>query len=242
MGREALETAYRNKDFVHSPDRSRVGFLKKGDERIPIYRVAGRNDIFRVGVPTARDYDEARRDIGDPRRAEANPLRSQVRQQRRGGQRVRGTDGAPASRLSPGAKERAEQIITPRYEQEIGAVPFLNREDVYEKIGGLRRNVEKKSGTSFNELLGELQAGAFMDSPSVGSIYRNEAAMQAQILQLRQQGYTNLADRLEANAVADRLERAFRSSSVLGLDVKSTSSLKSLQIRDSRRSTSSSVR
>ena len=206
MGREALETAYRNKDFVHSPDRSRVGFLKKGNEEIPIYRVAGRNDIFRVGVPTARDYDTARRDIGDPRQAEPNPLRSQIRGQRRGGQRVRGTDGAPASRLSPGAKERAEQIITPEYEREIGAVPFLNRDDVYGKIGGLRRNVEKKSGTSFNELLGELQAGAFMDSPSVGSVYRNEAAMEAQILQLRQQGYTNLADRLEANAVADRLE------------------------------------
>ena len=121
-------------------------------------------------------------------------------------------------------------------------MPFLNREDVYEKIGGLRRNVEKKSGTSFNELLGELQAGAFMDSPSVGSIYRNEEAMQAQILQLRQRAIpTSLTDSKQMQLQTD-LRRAFRSSSVLGLDVKSTSSLKSLQIRDSRRSTSSSVR
>lgn len=210
MGRQALEDAYRSQDFVVDKDRNRVGFLKRGEEMIPVFKVTGRDDIFRVGAPTARDYDEARRDIGDPRRAEANPLRSQVRQQRRGGQRVRGTDGAPASRLSPGAKERAEQIITPGYEQEIGAVPFLNRADVYEKIGGLRRNVEKKSGTSFNELLGELQAGAFMDSPSVGNVFRDEAAVQGQILQLRQQGYTNLADRLEAGISQQQRSRTGR--------------------------------
>ena len=210
MGRAALEDAYRNQDFVVDKDRNRVGFLKRGDEMIPVFKVTGRDDIFRVGAPTARDYDEARRDIGDPRRAEPNPLRSQVRGQRRGGQRVRGTDGAPASRLSPGAKERAEQIITPEYEREIGAVPFLSREDVYEKIGGLRRNVEKKSGISFNELLGELQVGAFMDSPSVGSVFRDEAAVQGQILQLRQQGYTNLANRLEAGLSQQQRSRTGR--------------------------------
>ena len=210
MGRQALEDAYRNDEFDVDKDRNRVGFLKRGQERIPVFKVTGRDDIFRVGAPTARDYDEARRDIGDPRRAEPNPLRSQVRGQRRGGQRVRGTDGAPASRLSPGAKERAEQIITPEYEREIGAVPFLNREDVYVKIGGLRRNIEKKSGTSFNELLGELQAGAFMDSPSVGSVFRDEAAVQGQILQLRQQGYTNLADRLEAGLSQQQRSRTGR--------------------------------
>ena len=202
MGREALETAYRNKDFVHSPDRSRVGFLKKGDERIPIYRVAGRNDIFRVGVPTARDYDAARRDIGDPRIAESNALTSQIVGKYRGkkGDPTRGTAGAPASRIKP---EMVQAM-------EIGAVPFLNRDDVYSKIGGLRRNVEKKSGTSFNELLGELQAGAFMDSPSVGSIYRDEAATQGQILQLRQQGYNNLADRLEAGLSQQQRSRTGR--------------------------------
>ena len=202
MGRQALEDAYRSDDFVVDKDRNRVGFLKRGEEMIPVFKVTGRDDIFRVGAPTARDYDEARRDIGDPRRAEPNPLRSQIVGKYRGkkGDRTRGTGGAPASRIKP---EMTQAM-------EIGAVPFLNRDDVYEKIGGLRRNVEKKSGTSFNELLGELQAGAFMDSPSVGSVYRDEAAVQGQILQLRQQGYTNLADRLEAGLSQQQRSRTGR--------------------------------
>ena len=202
MGRQALEDAYRNDQFDVDKDRNRVGFLKRGQERIPVFKVTGRDDIFRVGAPTARDYDEARRDIGDPRRAEQNPLRSQIVGKYRGkkGDRTRGTGGAPASRIKP---EMTQAM-------EIGAVPFLNRDDVYEKIGGLRRNVEKKSGTSFNELLGELQAGAFMDSPSVGSVFRDEAAVQGQILQLRQQGYTNLADRLEAGLSQQQRSRTGR--------------------------------
>ena len=202
MGRQALEDAYRNDEFDVDKDRNRVGFLKRGQERIPVFKVTGRDDIFRVGAPTARDYDEARRDIGDPRRAEQNPLRSQIVGKYRGkkGDRTRGTGGAPASRIKP---EMTQAM-------EIGAVPFLNRDDVYEKIGGLRRNVEKKSGTSFNELLGELQAGAFMDSPSVGSVFRDEAAVQGQILQLRQQGYTNLADRLEAGLSQQQRSRTGR--------------------------------
>ena len=202
MGRAALEDAYRNQDFDVDKDRNRVGFLKRGDERIPVFKVTGRDDIFRVGAPTARDYDEARRDIGDPRRAESNPLRSQIVGKYRGkkGDRTRGTGGAPASRIKP---EMTQAM-------EIGAVPFLSREDVYGKIGGLRRNVEKKSGISFNELLGELQVGAFMDSPSVGSVFRDEAAVQGQILQLRQQGYTNLANRLEAGLSQQQRSRTGR--------------------------------
>lgn len=71
--------------------------------------------------------------------------------------------------------------------KETGLVPFLDNEEVYSKIGGLRRAYEgrppgfgrqmpemsKKYGMPFNELLEELQYGSFMDKPTVVNAFRS---------------------------------------------------------------------
>ena len=82
----------------------------------------------------------------------------------------------------------ASGISTRRGRQdETGLVPFLDNEEVYPKIGGLRRNYEgrppgfgrkmpemsKKYGMPFNELLEELQYGSFMDKPTVVNAFRS---------------------------------------------------------------------
>ena len=79
-------------------------------------------------------------------------------------------------------------IATRRGRQdETGLVPFLDNEEIYPKIGGLRRNYEgrppgfgrkmpemsKKYGMPFNELLEELQYGSFMDKPTVVNAFRS---------------------------------------------------------------------
>ena len=181
IGRPELVKLYKEGQFEYSRDRKQIGFLRRGDQAIPVFEIGTgdggvKEDIFRLGDPTARNYEKLRKDIADRRLNEGNPLSTRItgRVGIRKGTPVRGTEGAPAS-------IRQTEIKNPI---ETGAVAFLNRDDVYKKIGGLRRNVENAfpdsdgKPVSLNDLLNQLSAGAYMDSPDVGNVYRRLAILE----------------------------------------------------------------
>ena len=184
IGRDELKKALDKGDFVPARDRNQIGFLKRGGQEIPVYQIQQQGgeiqkDYFRLGSPTARNYDKLRTDIADRRINESNPLSTRMtgRVKNRKGSPVRGTRGAPASLR----ETEIEKLV------EIGAVPFLNRDDQYAKVGGIRKNVEKKFRdsdglpVSFNKLLDQLSQGAFMDEPDVANGFRALAALEDEI-------------------------------------------------------------
>ena len=184
IGRPELESLYKKGDFVVARDRNQIGFLKRGGQEIPVYQIQQegggiQQDIFRLGAPTARNYDKLRTDIADRRINESNPLSTRMtgRVKNRKGSPVRGTGGAPASLR----QTEVEKLV------EIGAVPFLNREDQYDKIPGIRKFAENKfrdsdgKKVSFNQLLKQLSKGAYMDEPDVANGYRALAALEDEI-------------------------------------------------------------
>lgn len=187
IGRDELKKALDKGDFLVARDRNQIGFLKRGGQEIPVYQIQQegggiQQDIFRLGAPTARNYDKLRRDIADRRFNESNPLSTRItgrvkNRKNRKGTLVQGTGGALASIR----ETEIEKLV------EIGAVPFLNRDDQYAKVGGIRRNVENKfkgsdgKKVSFNKLLDQLSKGAFMDKPDVVNGYRALAALEDEI-------------------------------------------------------------
>ena len=68
--------------------------------------------LYRQGVPTNRDLDEMRRILADPRR-----------------------ETSVNQLITNASRERGKPV-------ERGFIPFLNREDVYGKVGGIRKGYE----------------------------------------------------------------------------------------------------
>ena len=166
-----------------------------------VYEPKGDNldGIFRVGNPANRDYDGIRAELKrlDPAfrsstsenvRARKGPLIEADSQSR-----------YPAS-LYP-ARTSVNTQKSRRF-TETGPVPFLDDQELYEKIGGLRRNYEgrpgmfggmdpvsKQVGMPFNELLQELTYGSFMDKPTVVNAFRsleaNDPDIERRIMSLK---------------------------------------------------------
>ena len=86
--------------------------------KIPVYLYRGENEkdpakrLYRQGVPTNRDLDEMRRILADPRR-----------------------ETSVNQLITNASRERGKPV-------ERGFTPFLNREDVYDKVGGIRKGYE----------------------------------------------------------------------------------------------------
>ena len=139
-------------------------------------------------------------------------------------------------------------IATRRGRQdETGLVPFLDNEEIYPKIGGLRRNYEgrppgfgrkmpemsKKYGMPFNELLEELQYGSFMDKPTVVNAFRsleaNDPDIERRIMTLKMAAerttipekaaaLARAATNLEAGIALVRAERMGREVDIQAFD------------------------
>jgi hypothetical protein len=181
IGRPELVKLYKEGQFEYIRDRKQIGFLRRGDQAIPVFEIGTgdggvKKDIYRLGSPNARNYEKLRADIADRRFNESNPLSNRItgRVGIRKGTPVRGTGGAPAS-------IRQTEIKNPI---ETGAVAFLNRKDIYDKLPGVRINVENAfpgsdaKPVALNDLLKQLSAGAYMDSPDVGNVYRRLAILE----------------------------------------------------------------
>tara|TARA_B100000965_G_scaffold53930_1_gene40444 strand:- start:13861 stop:16794 length:2934 start_codon:yes stop_codon:yes gene_type:complete len=84
--------------------------------KIPVYIYRNDKDpakrLYRQGVPTNRDLDEMRRILADPRR-----------------------ETSVNQLITNASRERGKPV-------ERGFTPFLNREDVYGKVGGIRKGYE----------------------------------------------------------------------------------------------------
>lgn len=89
--------------------------------------------------------------------------------------------GTPTGRaiLASGAGRPQETVV------ETGPTPFLNRDDVYEKVGGIRRNVEKQVARDpdlegamarLDEVMGSLADSGFMESPDTVNVTRKMAS------------------------------------------------------------------
>ena len=149
-----------------SNDRSHVADRINPDgSRTPIFSTRVRDNsevaapMYRVGAPTNVDLDAVRAEANPRYKQESGPFDTQVVRTGTLGGRIQG---------------RAV---------ETGPVPFLNREDVYPKVGGLRKAVERENDAStklaqqgkgveteiasLDQVLKELAGGGYMSDPSV---------------------------------------------------------------------------
>ena len=163
IGRTELTELWREGRFIvpSSTPGNLVGYMKGKDGKggTPIYRspVEGEqgSELFRVGVPTSMDFDLSRQLVADPR--------------------VSGSINSLSTRVKNVGGTRVEE----------GFVPYLNREDVYPKIGGLRRNKEKEPyGLKLSEAQREVAVGSNQDHPDLIDAYRRILASAAETGQM----------------------------------------------------------
>ena len=147
-----------------------IGYIIDGEDKKTgevitrkVYKPKGDDmeGIYRVGNPQNRDYDAIRSDL---------------------------------KQLDPAFMRRVVPVRTnidvneARQLRETGLVPFLEDETINPKVGGIRSAYEgrppkprqdrrsaemsRKYGMTFNDLLRDLEAGAFMGSPTVVNAYK----------------------------------------------------------------------
>lgn len=164
--------------FVHMPgDGTYFGYIIDGVNKETGEVVA--RDVY---APKALEAEGLFR-VGNPANRDYDAIRSDLK--------------AIDPRLGSGISTRGGSA------KETGLVPFLDNEEVYSKIGGLRRGYEgrpagfgrktpemsQKYGMPFNELLEELQYGSFMDKPTVVNAFRsleaNDPDIERRIMSLK---------------------------------------------------------
>lgn len=128
---------------------------------VPVYDTNIRDNteiaapMYRVGAPTNVDFDAARDEANPRYKEESGPFDTQV--VRTGAYVKRDADGNPIP------DDRGKLARTEGRAVETGPVPFLNREDVYDKVAGIRKNNERAASTK-----GEKGRGVYTDHLSEG--------------------------------------------------------------------------
>ena len=170
---------------VSARDRNHVAdkFTEDG-QRIPVYETKIREDggveapMYRIGRATNVDEDEIRNQLNPRYKTESSAFDTQV--VRTGAYVKRDADGNPIP------DKRGKLARTEGFAVETGPSTFLNRDDVYPFVPGMRKGIEKdvRKGNlenvdtaiaSLDQVLRELAGGQYMTDPDVANGYQRMA-------------------------------------------------------------------